>query len=121
MDLVIAGSRSVGKISNRGYDYDHLVEVIDRAIRTNNIKVDCVVSGNANGPDKAGEIWAHNNGVVVNVLKPDWSKGRYAGLQNNKALVAAGDALLVLYDGISTGTKNTIDLFKKAGKEVYYA
>lgn len=121
MKLLIAGSRTIGKSQDGSYDYDTLVSLISHTIAKYNLEPDLILSGGANGPDKAGEEWAKINNVRIMIFKPDWSIGRGAGIINNKRLVDNADALLVMYDGQSKGTLDTIKRFKKQGKPIYYA
>lgn len=120
MNLLIAGSRTIGQMEDGSYDYDKLVRDIDQSIKHNDLKPTMIISGGANGPDKAGEYWANQNGVSISVLKPNWSMGRGAGIINNKRLLEASDLLLVFYDGKSKGTADTIKRFRKEGKRVIY-
>jgi hypothetical protein len=119
MKAVIAGSRNCGKISDKSWDYQKLVSIIDKVVIENNLKITTVVSGNANGPDIAGEMWARQNGVGIEMFKPDWSKGRGAGFARNAEMAVVGDILIALYDGKSNGTKHMIEQMKKRNKPVY--
>ena len=118
MRVIIAGSRMCGLVADNTWDYDFLVDEIDQVIKDNGLEVTEVISGNANGPDKAGEIWAEENGVPVTVMKPNWKTGRGAGLTNNKTMAQKGDALIVIYDGSSRGTAHMINTMKRMNKPV---
>lgn len=121
MKLAIAGSRSYGKSKDGQYDYDSLIRLIDHTVHENGLDVSMVISGGANGPDKAGEYWAFKNNIAREIHIPNWRLGRGAGFANNKKIADEADALLVLYDGQSKGTKHVIDLFVRQKKPVYYA
>lgn len=119
MRVVIAGSRNCGLIAKNTWDYDGLVAKIDQVVQENGLEITEVVSGNANGPDKAGERWAKENGVPLRVMKTNWKLGRGAAFINNAAMADASDALIVIYDGSSKGTAHMIDAMKKQSKAVY--
>jgi hypothetical protein len=117
--VIIAGSRSLGRISQRSWDYEQLVKWVDEAVAASGFEVTEVISGGAGGPDRAGEQWAAARNIPVTQIKPDWSRGRGAGLNNNRDLAAAGEALIALYDGGSFGTRDMINLMRRAGLKVF--
>jgi len=119
MILIIAGSRECGKIGPNEWDYDFLVNGIDRAVTENGLEVTQVISGDARGPDKAGEDWAHEKDIPVVIMKPTWNLGRGAAFVNNTNMALKADALLVIYDGKSKGTKHMIQQMDKRNKPVY--
>jgi len=64
-----------------------------------------VVSGGAAGADTLGAEWARANGVPLRVLLPDYhTHGQAAPHVRNRAIVAAADMVLVVWDGQSQGT-----------------
>ena len=66
---------------------------------------DQVVSGGAAGADALGAEWARANGVPLRVLRPDYrTHGQAAPHVRNRAIVAAADVVLVVWDGKSLGT-----------------
>lgn len=68
-----------------------------------------VVSGGARGVDSIAEKFARARGLEVVVIKPDWSKGRGAGMERNGEIVAQSDVVVAFWDGKSPGTQNTIN------------
>lgn len=82
-----------------------------------------VVSGGATGADKIGEEWAQENGIPVNIIRPNWRpNGVYdkgAGFKRNIEIVKAADKILALWDGESRGTENSIDHCIRLGKEYF--
>jgi len=120
MKLLIAGSRSIGKVGPNEWNYQELKETIASAIHHHGLEPTLIISGGAKGPDRAGELYAEECGIPLTVIKPNWKLGRAAGMINNASLENAADALLVLYDGSSKGTKDTILRFMKKGKLVYF-
>lgn len=119
LKVIIAGSRSVARISSRRWDYDQLATILEAAIEESGFQITGVISGGAGGPDRAGEQWAARNDVPTTVIKPNWKLGRGAGLIANRELAAAGEALIAIHDGESTGTQDMIDHMKAAGMPVH--
>lgn len=79
-----------------------------------------VVSGDARGVDRMGEIVASALGIPVTKFPADWNKyKRAAGHIRNAAMAKYADALIAIWDGESPGTKNMIDTMRKLGKRVY--
>lgn len=119
MRTIIAGSRAVGRLSARKWDYDYLKELVSQAVAESGIEITTVISGGAGGPDRAGEIWAETTKTPVEQFKPDWRLGRGAGLKCNGDMVATADALIAIYDGKSKGTLDMIEKMKRARKKVF--
>ena len=115
MKVIIAGSRSVARISTRKWDYDKLAKILEAAITESEFEITEVISGGAGGPDRAGEQWAARHSVPVTVIKPNWKLGRGAGLIANRQLAEVGEALIAIHDGESTGTQDMIEHMKSAG------
>jgi hypothetical protein len=70
-----------------------------------------IVSGTARGIDALGETWAK---------KQDTQKfGKRAGLLRNEQMAEYADALLLIWDGESRGSKNMLFNMKKLGKQVF--
>ena len=114
MKLIIAGSRNIEK-----YDY------LYHAIHKHNLwqkynKSLEIVCGLASGADMLGNKFALLNGLTVHRFPADWDRlGKRAGHIRNKEMAVAADALLALWDGESTGTKNMIETMRKMNKPVY--
>ena len=119
LKVIIAGSRSVARISSRRWDYDQLATILEAAISESGFQITEVISGGAGGPDRAGEQWAARNEVPTTVIKPNWKLGRGAGLIANRGLAATGEALIALHDGESTGTLDMINHMIAAGMPVH--
>ena len=108
MKVLVAGSRSIDDLS-----------IVTTAIEASGFAVSVVLSGGAKGVDRLGEQWAVEHGIPVEQIKPDWSKGRHAGLLANTELVEQAEAAVIVYDGESKGTKDTIRKLEKAGKATH--
>ena len=115
MKLVIAGSRTVVNIQ-------HLYNAILTLDLGDTVKneVTEIISGGANGADKLGEILAAKLNKTLTIMPAEWDKyGKAAGYRRNEDMAELGDAVLVLYDGISKGSKHMIELAKKHNKKVW--
>jgi len=125
MKLIIAGSRhysSAFDIVKLAFDF---IPELREAYAADEITE--VVSGTAEGIDKGGERWARNaqrkmdgQGPLVTRFPPDWEKlGKAAGPVRNRQMAEYGDALLLIWDGESVGSKNMRLQMEKLGKPIY--
>jgi SLOG family YspA-like protein len=109
MRVIIAGSRSITDF-----------EVVKAAIKKAGFFIDTVVSGGAVGVDKLGEKWALENATPIKRFLPDWeTHGKAAGPIRNSEMVKYAEAAIICWDGISKGSKDTINKMQKAGKQVF--
>ena len=117
MKLVIAGSRSVDDHDPKNY------MVLVNAMKKHGFSadnVDEVISGTAVGPDRLGEKWALVNDVPVARYPAQWSEyGARAGVVRNAQMSSISDAALILWDGVSKGTRNMISEMKRLNKPYY--
>jgi hypothetical protein len=107
MKIAIVGSR----------DYAHLDRVRDfvKALPAGTT----VISGGARGVDEAAEAMAYAIGLPVQSFPADWAThGKKAGILRNAEIVAAADEVVAFWDGISAGTRSSIELAQKAGKPI---
>ena len=104
MKLLIVGSRSI-----RDFDLSpHVPE-----------GVEVIISGGANGIDTLAEEYADRNRISKMILRPDYARyGKGAPLKRNEEMVRRADVVLVIWDGVSRGTKYTVDYAEKQGKKV---
>lgn len=77
-----------------------------------------IVSGGAEGVDITAEEEARRLGYPEPaVYLPNWKQHKKAaGMIRNRIIVEDSDGLVVFWDGVSPGTKGTIELAKKVGK-----
>ena len=109
MITVIAGSRSIE-------DYSILLTAINRCP----FVVTEVVSGRARGVDTLGERYAKENGLPLHLFPADWKKfGNRAGPIRNGQMADFAEAVICVWDGLSTGTKNMIKQATDRGLHVY--
>lgn len=115
MKLVIAGSRTIVNIQHL---YNAILTLDLGDIVRNEVTE--IISGGANGADKLGEILATKLNKDLIIIPAEWDKyGKGAGYRRNEDMAELGDAVLVLYDGISKGSKHMIELAKKHNKKVW--
>lgn len=103
-------------IGSRGFnDYTLLRSVLDPYKDV----ITLVVSGGAKGADSLGEMWANENNIKTKIFYPDWeAHGKRAGFIRNEYIIKEGDGVIAFWDGISPGTKSSIDLCKKYNKPI---
>ena len=118
MIVIVAGSRSIK-------DYS----IVKKTIEESGWKITYVVSGKAPGVDTLGEQWADENGVKVKPFPANWSdinvpgavvrKNKYgyynavAGHLRNEEMAKVADALILVWDGVSTGSADMKSRAKK--------
>ena len=74
-----------------------------------------VVSGAAKGVDSAAAAAARSRGLKVVEFSANWKRGKSAGMQRNKDIVAAAIVLIAFWDGSSRGTAHSISLARRSG------
>lgn len=103
MRTIIAGSRTIT-------EYKYLLHVLPLIDWNPSV----VLSGTAKGVDKLGEKWAVENNIELEKYPANWDKyGKSAGYKRNELMAQNAEAVLVLWDGESKGTKHMIDLAVK--------
>lgn len=109
MKVIIAGSRSIVRYKS-----------VEQAVVDSGFDIDTVVSGTANGADKLGELWAKKHDKKVVRFVPDWKRfGRKAGILRNIQMAEEAQAVIVIWDGVSTGSKHMISCAERYGLDVY--
>lgn len=109
MKTIIAGSR---RISNP--------RLVFGLLDQSKLEISEVISGLAFGVDMLGKEWAEQKGIPVlsfPVTKSDWQTyGKSAGMRRNKKMAEVGNALILIWDGQSSGSKNMKSLM--AGRPI---
>ena len=78
-----------------------------------------LVSGGAAGADSTAASWARKRRIPVVIYNADWAAfGKRAGAIRNRSIVDAIDIIVAFWDGLSRGTKITIDMAQRARKRV---
>lgn len=103
MKVIVAGSRDL-------LDPDE----VEDAIVWSPFAITELVCGMARGVDMNAYLWAKRNGIAVREFPADWDRlGLSAGPVRNEAMANYGEALIAIWDGVSSGTK---DMIKRAGR-----
>lgn len=103
MKLLIIGSRSITDFDLSGY------------IPKN---TGLIISGGANGIDSIAEKYADDHKISKLIIRPKYSiYGKGAPLKRNEKMVDISDEVLIIWDGISRGTKYTETYAKKQNKK----
>lgn len=116
MKLIIAGSRTFTWLS---------VYFLEELMKDMKLFPDEIVSGGALGIDKLGECYAHRfnddySPCKLTIMKADWEQyGKAAGPLRNKEMAEYSDALLIVWDGESKGSKNMKETMQKLNKPIY--
>ena len=107
--------KKIAVIGSRDFDnFDLLKSVLDAHCPM------VVVSGGAKGADALAELYAKQNGLEIQLFKPDWKMfGRGAGVIRNRQIVESCDYVIAFWDGKSRGTKSSIDYARKLNKAVH--
>jgi hypothetical protein len=106
MKVAIIGSR----------DFASLTKVRDYVNQLPNDTI--VISGGARGVDTVAETTAKARGLQTIVIRPDWTKGKGAGMERNTQIVATADKVVAFWNGSSRGTADSISKAKKLNKEL---
>ncbi|MDR0381171.1 MAG: DUF2493 domain-containing protein [Oscillospiraceae bacterium] len=76
-----------------------------------------IISGGAVGVDTLAERYAAEAGLRLTVIRPDYRLfDRAAPLVRNGRIVREADYVLILWDGVSRGTRHVIMTCLKTGK-----
>ena len=79
-----------------------------------------LIHGDGRGADQCADRWAKMRDIPVRTFQADWDGlGKAAGPARNRAMVAAADKLIAVWDGESRGTGGTIAEAIKKGIPVY--
>lgn len=111
--LAVVGSRTFN-------DKHRLYEVLTR----NKNRIKLVVSGGAKGADTLAVQWCTDYGIPYLVFPALWHDpetgefDRGAGFKRNILIVREADVVMAFWDGVSGGTKNTIELAGQLNKPV---
>lgn len=112
MKTIIAGSRTL-----KNYLYTK------QAIKESGFNITEVICGEAIGPDSYGKTWALLNDIPFSsypVTQADWNTyGKSAGMHRNRKMGEVGEQLILVWDGISKGSKNMYDIAKAKGIPIY--
>jgi len=104
MKIAISGSRNFN-------DYNYL----KRQLKS--YKITHIISGGAKGTDTLAEVYAKENNIPIEVIKPEWDLyGKKAGMIRNEIMLkklGKNDLAIFFWDNESPGTKHGINFCKK--------
>jgi len=102
--LLIAGSRSI-----KSFDLEPYI----------NDDVELIISGGACGIDRIAEEYADKHKISKLILRPQYELyGKAAPLKRNEKMVDIADRILIIWDGISKGSRYTENYARNIGKSV---
>lgn len=111
MKCIIAGSR-------HNFNVKQAWNIINETMK--DIEVSDIIGGRAIGMDKLGEDYAnlHNiHFIPMPVSNEEWNKyGKAAGHLRNMKMAEVADMAVVIWNGVSPGSKNMVDCMKKLKK-----
>lgn len=111
--IAVIGSRT---FNDKKMLFDYLTAKLD--------KIKLVVSGGAKGADTLATQWSAEYGVPYMVFPALWNNpatgvfDKGAGFKRNWHIIDSCDIVVAFYDGISKGTRNSLDIAKQLGKPV---
>jgi hypothetical protein len=109
MKTIIAGSRSINSY-----------EIVERAIKNSEFEIKEIISGTAEGVDKLGERYAQENGIKLTRMPADWNRfGKRAGYLRNVDMANCAEALILVWDGVSKGSKHMLDIARNKKLSIY--
>ena len=80
-------------------------------------EVELIISGGAEGMDAVAERYADSHRISKLILCPDYKRyGRAAPIKRNCRMVDLADAVLAVWDGLSAGTRSTIEYARRKNK-----
>jgi predicted Rossmann fold nucleotide-binding protein DprA/Smf involved in DNA uptake len=124
MKVIVAGSRSIN-------DYTTVKRILDSI----DWDITEIVSGGANGVDKLGEWYASEYEISLKVFEAKWNDlnapgaiikthpngvkyNANAGFDRNKAMAKYANALVLIWDGKSPGSRHMLETALKQGIKV---
>lgn len=120
MKIIVAGTRYKDKENKIPFD-DY--SIVTEAITNSHFPITELISGRAIGVDQLGEKYAQRNNIPIKempVSPKEWSTlGRKAGPMRNKRMAEYCDAAVIIWDGVSPGTKNMINEMNLLMKPYY--
>ena len=102
-NVIVAGSRSFG---NYALLKEKLNAILKEKKTTHQVQI---ISGGAAGADKLGEIYAKEHDLDLKLFPANWQlHGNKAGYIRNTEMARHAQAVVVFWDGKSSGTRHMI-------------
>lgn len=109
MRTIIAGTRTITEFNETR-----------KAIEECGWNPSVVLCGDASGPDSNGWLWADAVGIPVEHYPADWNThDKAAGPIRNSEMVSKAEALILIWDGQSAGSRDVRNKAIKSGLRVY--
>lgn len=107
MKVIIAGTRYKDKVNKIPFDdFKLVVEAVERS----GFEITEVVCGKAIGVDLLGEQYATMKGISVKEMPANWyAYGKPAGMIRNREMAEYADAAVIVWDGVSPGSRNMVN------------
>lgn len=104
MNVAIIGSRSI-----TSFDLSEYIPP----------DTDLIITGGAAGVDCLAEAYADKHRISKLILRPKYKIfGKCAPLKRNCEMIDAADKILIIWDGISRGSKQALEYAKEKSKNV---
>lgn len=104
----------IAVVGSRDFANSELLE-----LTLNKYVFDKLVSGGAKGADTLAEQYAKDKKIETEIYLPDYKKyGKKATIIRNKDIVKNADFIIAFWNGVSSGTKMTINECHKQKKQV---
>jgi len=110
MNVLITGSRTIK-------DVDKVFEILDKELKPG----DVVIHGGAMGADSLACAYSHQNpnkNLSLVMVPPIYPSKREYYLHRNAEMVGMSERVIALWDGVSRGTKFTINYAKMRNLDV---
>ncbi|MEO5952096.1 MAG: SLOG family protein [Chloroflexia bacterium] len=110
MKVIIAGSRNIADMN------------VDAAMIASGFKgsIDEVVSGGGSGASTSGEEWAKLSRLPIKMFPADWARfGKTADVKRNEQMAEYADALVLIWNGKSTGIRSLQQTAERHGLKIY--
>lgn len=109
MKVCICGSRNIT-------DY----ELLKQCVIDSKFEITSIISGGAKGVDQLAIQYAKEFNIPWVEYLADWAThGRSAGIIRNKQMVDKAEGVIALWDGLSSGTANSISYAQKTEKPLF--
>jgi hypothetical protein len=115
--IAVIGTRSFRDWARFSRELEKSIADITAARGSRNV---VIVSGGAEGPDTMARRYAQQNRLRLVEYLPNWSvHAKAAVFVRNRQIVNAAHAVVSFWDGVSRGTKFTMDLAAEKGLPLY--
>lgn len=111
MRVIIAGSRH--------FDPQYAISLVSQAISESGFEITEVIHGAARGIDLAADAFCRGR-YPIQSFPAEWGKyGNRAGPMRNAKMAEVGEALILVWDGKSPGSRNMLQTAQRRGLKVY--